>query len=1443
MYIKNREEYCKIPISALNFSTRTFNCLMRANISTLYLLIENIESLGKIHNMGSKSIAEIEELLYVIMEKGVFQLNHTKDEIRKSELAVGERPLLPEEILRRPASDLDVSVRICNCFKKEHIETIGQVLTLNPMDILYLKNMGPLSQQQLLAQIELLYKLGEDYFKPVIISSELDEDVMAEDQFVGKGFDFPVIDKLVEQFEFKTARMAEWFGLSRQGIYNAIDKRSPKRRKIWTGKRLTEGERGILFKLIQDRKFDYSDENVICCCMNDRHNDLACIFVYESEIKCFFLADLPEDLQQIIIDINFHRFSERELLGEAEGDIVYCIKKPYFMPKYPDKFRVNAQLRGLSSDEYAIYLSGYSVGDTRAVNDNQIMAFLQENLIDGKVYISSDPKNQWIRSIASRNGYTIKDFIELYGFESKLDGTELTSDGARERHIEELKKYLVRGNVVYFPTDSRIYRILSTYCYNKAFSLNEYIRTLGFERSTERPELIQDILEQDMMERQSDGKFEDKVFAHYPLLGSKILKQETLDKLNENARKYIDTVLREPLAKMTLRAEMQITLALINNAKSWKNEENSNFWNFISLQFGYRDTNGAVVHLLQTSLENAMKKNHRLFVEDANGRAFKSTAVIHALSTRKSWMALFDFLFDFYKNNLNWKLIPGDPLLKVMIWSLQQKLSGENTEDTELTISFHVYSFQEGIRKLILLRPVFTHKLFERLITKMDALINSEDMPVKTYEEQLCEEWFKDKITAIANTKKTERQVQIGQQDIAIDYSRIRAKLVLKNENDVQLVIPDIRLKSENVSTATLAFYYNGALAYQQSLSWYGNELGKTLNGVSISLPAFNGDTSELDIQVRIICDNKEIYNSDDTMYRHVLIFSGTTETNLSQLKRDNYTLVIPCNVAFEAENADVTEIDTFKVGGLKAYFIELKDGFVLTAGGKLLSFDSVGGKDIRVFPPAESTVLPTVSMEDMEYYFAYRNSYCNIILGNTDFLQQFVILKDGERIEFSELPKTENSSGLAFDCPIEGREGICRIQVINLDNERLVFDRSFILVASATGSFNREFYYSQNDYIGATFTVSIDDFSETVSFTQEDEKVSVPYRNGVLHIAIPKIQIEETSGVWMNGTAPAYYIGNIPQSSLLMVKSPIKTEVRFTVGGKDIMYDGHGVVTLGNVLQSFVRTDTFSLAEIQMLVKGIRQNDCYTLARVCYKERFLKTPEFWTENNRLFWNQGGGFVGKEGRKFTLALYRNKDDLTEFEFDEGIESVEIPADMEIGNYRYEISIIFGSTFKKVKEVIAEGDCIVGDKNLLRFKDKRIVIDTITDGSEHIQIKTCYIDDIEFTGVEDTSEGYCPVYKGVLYTEGYRGERYEFSSYEHTNKRGVEKMMINPVRIVYVGDIVLCITNSEQAGLYYYHYYDKFLEKKVYALTDHEYTKANKHKYSIADLYLYQTERI
>lgn len=1444
-------------IDEIPFSSRALNALKRAGIFKVSdLICMSQKDIMGLHNVGVLTRTDITTAIEAIIAEGVKYFSHPhlsdnnngdENDISDEE-RVGRIEQVVAEVGYITIEDLPLGTRACNALKAANISTVGELLHMTEKDFSGLRNVGNLTKKEILTLVENIIMLGSAYFTDD--DTDILETALAVETPVlssrGKGFDFSVIDILSKKFLFKPVRMTEWFGLSRQAIYNALEKRSPKRREIWTGKQLLEYEHSILRTLIQERKFDYTDEQVICCCMNNRQDDLACLFIYDAEIKCFFLKDLPEDLQREIVAVNYHKYTERELASEAEGKIVYIIRKPFFFPTYPDKFRANAQLRGMTSDEYALFISGCPAGDQRSVTDDQITAFFDENLVDGKVYISSDPKNQWIRSLASRNGYTIKEFIELFGYESRMDGTELTTDGARERHVEELKQCVIHDNVIYFPTDSHIYKVINTYCYNKGYVLNDYIKSLGFERTTERPDVARDVLEQDMQVRQSDGKFEDKVFASYPLIGSKIIKPEILDRLNAYTRKYIDTVLREPYTKLTLRAEMQITLALINNAKNWKNEENSNFWNYISLQFGYRDASGAVVRLLQSSLENAMKKNGRLFIEDSSGRAFKSTAVIHALTTRKSWMALFDFLFDFYKNNLNWKVIPNDPLLAVMIRALQQKLTGDGTEDTELMISSRVYSFQEGIRKLVIFRPVFTRDLFEKLITKIDAMVNSEDVPAKTYEEQLCEAWFKEKITVIASTKRTERQNQGGNRDVAIDYSRIHAKYILKNETDIQIVLPDIRLKREDISRAVLEVYYNGSLSLQQNMSWYGNELGKTLNGVTVSLPVLSLDAEIAKVQVKITCDSEEIYNSENTMNRREWVFYGGNECNVSQIKKDNYTIVLPRTVLLETENTEITEIDGFRNPGLQAFFLELKDGYVLTVGGSIIVFDSENGTDIRVMAPSESVGLPCVSADDQEYYFAYQNSVCTIILGNADFLQQFVILRNGEKIEFSSLPVSDN--GLAFTFPLTSESGTCRLQVINLADERLVFDRSFILIRKANCSFNREFYYSLVDYQNAEYRANIDDFSEIISFGMDDEEVRIPYRNGELHVAIPKVEIQETTGSWMDGSVPAWYIGDIPQTSLLKVSTPSKLDVRFFIGGKDIMYDGQGLVTLGNALQSFCSAGEFSIADVVMKINGIKQNSTYLIARVCYKERFLGEPEFWTEEQKLYWNQGGIFIGKKNRKFTLSLlYGETATPIEFQLDENTEYVEIPADMPIGNYRYEISILSGTLFKKVKEVIAEGDCIVGDENLLRFQNRRIVIDAITDGFNEgvgrITIKTCYIDKIEFQGMGDTSEGYCPVYSGVMYTIGYHGERYDFSFDNHTNKRGVTKMMVNPVRIVYIGDIALCITDSDGDGLYYYHYYDKYSENTVYALTDHEYTRQNKHKYANADLYSYRTERI
>ena len=66
---------------------------------------------------------------------------------------------------------------------------------------------------------------------------------------------------------------------------------------------------------------------------------------------------------------------------------------------------------------------------------------------------------------------------------------------------------------------------------------------------------------------------------------------------------------------------------------------------------------------------------------------------------------------------------------------------------------------------------------------------------------------------------------------------------------------------------------------------------------------------------------------------------------------------------------------------------------------------------------------------------------------------------------------------------PFDGEHDTVRIQVINLANERLMFDRTFVLISEADCCFNREFYYNASDYDGAEFYADIDDFHEVVPF------------------------------------------------------------------------------------------------------------------------------------------------------------------------------------------------------------------------------------------------------------------------------------------------------------------------------------------------------------------------
>ena len=1278
MQIINRDEYKEVAISTLGLSTRTFNCLMRAGYSTLYLLIENYNNLSHIRNMGAKSLSEIDDLLWNASKNGFLQLSESIDDeegaVREEETI--QKMILSPEILSRPATDLNVSGRICNSFHSEGIETIEQVLTLYPADILHMRNMGALSVQQLKEQIELLNEMGEDYFAATEAANEEETDAP---QYSKRELDIATVKKLQNSYGFKSVWLCDWYGLSRQRIHQKLAKCI--NRGNWCGKQLLPAEHTVITEMINTKSFYCDRDDVKYYLVNNMADDCAFLIVSAEDIKCFFLEDLPDALQARIKLENLDRFSEKECAAlDALGRKVFIMKKPHFMPNDSSVFRNLASARGLTTEDYALFLMGIPYCPANiSVTDERIISFLEENTIDGRTFIPSTPDNQWIRSYISRSPYSTEQFIEFFGFSTKT-----------------------------------------------------YEDTANFDFTVADFSVVED----DMRSYDIGTDDVDRIFAEYPLLGSKIISQKKLDILYQNSRKYIGQFLNNSYVKPDLKKEMQITLAVINYAKEWDTEDESGFWRFITTSFGYRDDSGQLRNLLCNCVKDALTRNRRWFVVNDSGNQFKSSIVAHALTTKKSWLYFCDFLFDFYKTNLGWEYIEDDPIIARMVLALRNKMSDtDGVSDEDIEISSKIYYFREGIIKLIIHRPKYATQLVATLLKRIDGLVNNTAQVAANYEEQLCDEWMENKLQRLSSircrSQSTERRV------VAIDYTRIKPIYQLHDETEICIVFPDVRLLQNDFSMLRLTIYCDGRIVEQRELAYYGNELGKTMSGFTVKLEDYmlKSGSRVINPHIIITCDDKEIYNSEKILVRDCLVFRNKTEADISSCERGGYSIFVPCSTVIEFLNAEVGIIkeNTY----IKGYFVNLQKDFIINIDGEITAFDNAQeGESLRVMVSDGGNSADYI-MNGVRYGIVSGREIIHIVSADHESEKKYRLVINSDIVDLGTLPHEESGGAIIYKIEI-GKLGAEEISlcVMDLANGRPLWRQNFKIIRTFNYRFNRPFYFSIEDFREAK--VKIITGGSTVHeypVTQGESRIRVPYQEGELEIQVPMIKVIDNTNVEWNGIN-TYWIKNIPQERFLYVKAPDGLNVDIKMNEKSIGTERHNAFALGNAIYGFSNTSDVSWLKIVLeIVQDDQIIQRCLLGKVAAKEQFVKTPKFRIEGTTLSWDCGYGFIGDTTGKFLVTVCKGTEQVRSLALNLDEEIITEDMQLPLGEYKYTIKKQSGNLFSLQTIDIVSGSLFVGDVNELRFLKHIIQIDTITfeDDSKYeaVKIRPCYIDHIEY----------------------------------------------------------------------------------------------------------------
>ena len=1343
-----------------------------------------------------------------------------------------------------------------NVALRNGIKTLYELVeSYNSGEFAKMRNIGANTVQELL---NFNFKEMQESDK-IVASREIES--QSDEIVASREIDSQVLLILKNEYGLKYNWLCDWFGVTRQGIDQRIKKASRIRKGKWDGFSYTEKEEIALIEMLKNKQTKYCEGNIFYYFMKNNNGNIAILLVNEDSIRCFFDEDIDGSLKEYIFSNRLNELEFREIEIGINGSEVSILRTMYFVPAQEDvyDYRSFAKKHGMTLEEYSIFLTGKPYRNHFEVTDEKICQFFDEHLNeDGKVYISSNPSNQWIKSYASRKGYSISEFIEFYGYQTALEGDLLTTEGAKRRHLETIKNYIVRDNVVYIPTYCTFYKSLNGCSKRRGMTISEYISELGYERTLTPGEFygtsynddVFDENENDMEIYSLEGSFLQKIFASNPLLGNCLLSDNDLQELHNTAKKIIDELVANHRYKLDKEQKMSVALSVINYAKYWDTGLGA-FTNYITKQYGYRSEDKVYPRIMSATFE-ALNDNGRWTFSLHGSNEYKSTIMIHAMGSIRSWMYLCDFLSDFYQNNLGCHYVENDPYILNMVIYMRSlfhssEVGNADDKDVEIRVGSKPYKFQEGIRKLVVYRPNYAAKVFDRMIKRIHLYMSATVIPAKKYEDTLVDLWFKNKTEYYFQFKRnTERAGTAISHRIAFDYTHIRLDYKFK-DNQLWLEIPDIRLNANSNGTCFFELYAQDELLERKSLKYYGNELGRTIAGFTYSLYDYISVLNSDEICPKVIIKDGEtvIYDSGTELRRKMIAFSGEKEKELSSTEVGEHFIVAPLDVDISGISIETNVVRI--VQGYQYLFVDLQDDFSLVVDDIIVSFDRRKAEKIRINLPHD--VKGAKYIEDgLEYSICKSNGEISIVVDENDIEQKYVILLNGKQIAFSDLKHNSGEGLNVYTMPSQTWDKEKnRLQIIDFSCSKIVVDKWFIFIPSFVFSFDSEFYFTDTEIRESYLEYSINGEEFEITNNGSDSSLRAEYKVGVIEFEIPKIELLDLEGrTWEN---QELFIDEIDRGLYLKLFSVPGIEGKMYIGNTEIQRDAKGLFTFGNTIYSLMDSKTESITLNLKNRQG--ESRIYKIGKVYFREQFISEPKVEYAEGNLMWDCGYGFIGNTSKDTYIRIFDEKGKpIYEEKLDLNATLISENISFHDGEYRYLIYRESADLFSLEENNLAQGIFVCGNYDKIRFNGSKIVISQIVFDNAIstgvINILTAYIDHIEYDeklSLEEGSEGICPTYFGTMYFINPEGKRHDYAFENEYRSERDTRVKTNPVKIVYINDSVLLVTDCEGDALMYRYYYDRYTHEKIYLITDHEQSAFNQDKYDFVDLLRYRKESL
>ena len=898
----------------------------------------------------------------------------------------------------------------------------------------------------------------------------------------------------------------------------------------------------------------------------------------------------------------------------------------------------------------------------------------------------------------------------------------------------------------------------------------------------------------------------DGVFKKYPLAGEYVLTRGEAQLLYQSASQTVQKVLRSD-TRITVRENVVLVLETIELLKSWSSdlpqegEETVSFWDYVFLQYGFqagrsdRGRSQLYDHFCK-AVRDTLDRYKRFFAPKGTMRYY-TTLLLHALAPQRSIEGLFNILFSFYVENLDFQYVPEDTSYKQFTKGMRARWnSGVVVQDGLQLRSDAVFS---GLQTLFNQRPGYMAVLCDSLVEKMDAMLRGEEKglldPQRNGWDKLLVQWYRKKSSAERSRVQGERREK-KTEFVATTAERIFVRYALEHDR-VGLQIPCIRLPDVRERRPVLRAVQNGAVIWQGELQFTGNDLCLTTKSCFLPLrdTAFDFNESPR-LQVEILYLDEILYSSGQKLERDYLIFDAsggdrTVKTGRAYL--------------FAGNGADVE-------------FSQEEGVFQLSHPGQLYRLDlgetsSVAVNGQEVFSGAEVSsqfrrhtvprcVRGLCGQDQGGLLELFREPFSlSIALPEGENPLQYQLSVDGERRGAREFLTREGVLGIAAPSGVGQPHSV---KVVDLRTGLVRYEYRYAVLPGCAVRLDKPIYRAGVDEAEVVFSWNGRETRLTLPIPEEEGAVSVtlPELDFALELDVPALYCTLLGKNAFQAPEVLWY-KNIPAGEFVEVRPPEGWSCRLMLGAREIPAPDGVHCELGNELRAgrdFRETEPLGL----VLSRGAELLQ-FKLTDIAFAPRFLQPP-LELEGNRLLWRGEGTFLGDAGGRFMLELDLPGGTRT-FQAAAGEDKVlEEPFSCPDGRYAYRVLQKSGSVFAPgPAKTLCRGGLLAGEADSFRFQDREIHVrnalcwDFGQEALKSVEMREgcgvlCGLTYVG-TGAPPWEEVPMPHYTATLYFEDARGQRHPFNGNPHS--KGYE--LVNPVQVWLVNDRLLILQCHDEDG--------------------------------------------